>query len=124
MEEKPKRPTKEIDPLDPATRAAAQLAPPMNASAITTTPKGEEVTARSRISLEELIPQVVRRIAWGGDRVKGTVHVELHSGTTVTVHADGARVRVELGGAGDHAELGRRIESRLRAAGIEVESVR
>jgi hypothetical protein len=48
------------------------------------------------------------------------------TGTTLTVHAEGAKVRVELGGAhaSHHAELGLRIESRLRAAGIEVESVR
>ena len=68
-----------------------------------------EVGARARVSMEELLPLVVRRIAWGG--------------TTVTVHADGNRVRVEVGGAGDLEAIRERLESRLRGAGIDVESV-
>jgi hypothetical protein len=105
------------DLLDPATRVSAQLAPPL---ASASAPATEQVTARARVSLEELVPQVLRRIAWGGDRLKGSVHLELTSGDKVTVHAEGRRVRVEVSGNGD---LERRIGSRLRAAGIEVEGV-
>ena len=100
-------------------RVTAQLSPPC-----TSAPAAhldEVATSRSRVSLEELIPQVVRRIAWGGDRTKGSVHLELTSGEKVTVHAEGRRVRVEVEG---NEDLERRIGSRLRAAGIEVEGVR
>jgi len=119
-ERKPRERKKaDIDPLDPAVRSSAQLAPPLASTSFVT--KSEEVTQRSRISLEELIPHVVRRIAWGGDRAKGSAVLELTSGDRITVHAEGRRVRVEADG---NVELERRIESRLRAAGIEVESVR
>jgi hypothetical protein len=119
-EDKPKPKTKptEADILDPTTRITASLAPPMPSAIAGPT---EQVTQRARVSLEELVPQVVRRIAWGGDRTKGSVHLELVSGEKVTVHAEGRRVRVEVEG---NADLERRIGSRLRAAGIEVESVR
>jgi hypothetical protein len=114
----PKRPTDAAaDVLDPATRLAAQLAPPLTSAGA---PATEQVTSRARVSLEELVPQVLRRIAWGGDRTKGSVHLELTSGDEVTVHAEGRRVRVEVSG---NSELERRIGSRLRAAGIEVEGV-
>ena len=76
--------------------------------------------------MEELLPQLVRRIAWAGDRRKGTVQLELgagrHAGTTVTVHANDGRVRVEIQGV-DVEELRSRIAARLRGHGIVVESV-
>lgn len=110
--------------LDPATRQAAQLAPPL-ATPLAPAP-AEAVAPRARVSMEELLPQLVRRIAWAGDRRKGTVQLELgagrHAGTTVTVHADEGRVRVELAGAGAD-ELRGRIDARLRERGIQVESV-
>lgn len=124
-DEKPKtakaKPTvgdKEGELLDPSTRLAAQLAPPLASSAPTT---AEHVTQRARVSLEELVPHVLRRIAWGGDRTKGSVHLELASGDKVTVFAEGRRVRIEVDG---NPDLEARIGSRLRAAGIEVEGVR
>ncbi len=122
----------DTDWLDPAARHAAQLAPPgvalapasteaMNAAQAT-----ESVRARS---LEELLPALVRKIAWAGDRNKGTVRLELgagaYAGTTVTVHADGGRVRVELGGSEgpDLDRLRTRLDARLRGHGLDVESV-
>jgi hypothetical protein len=92
----------------------------------------EEVASRARVSIEELLPQLVRRIAWGGDRRKGTVQMELgagpHAGTTVTVHADHGRVRVEVdsagGRGGDIEALRSRIDARLKRRGLEVESER
>lgn len=116
VKEDPK--TRDHDLLDPTARITAHLAPPVVSPS--STPAAETVT-RSRVSLEELIPQVLKRIAWGGDRTKGSVHLELTSGEKVTVHAEGRRVRLEVEG---NADLERRIGSRLRAAGIEVESVR
>jgi hypothetical protein len=76
--------------------------------------------------MEELLPQLVRRIAWAGDRRRGTVHMELgagrHAGSTVTVHADAGRVRVEVQGA-EADDLRSRIQARLERQGIDVESV-
>jgi hypothetical protein len=85
----------------------------------------------ARVSMDELLPQLVRRIAWVGDRAgkKGTVQMELgsgpHAGTTVTVHADGGAIRVELrGGGGPSAlleDLRSRIDARLRERGVDIE---
>jgi len=120
----------EVDWLDPSARQAAQLAPPGlapgGAPSINASNANEPLRARS---LEELLPALVRRIAWAGDRNKGTVRLELgagvYAGTTVTVHADGGRVRVELGGS-EGPELDRlraRLDTRLRGHGLDVESV-
>lgn len=120
-----------FDPLDPATRRAAQLAPPQamtpwEPAAIARPNLTEDIAPRARVSMEELLPQLVKRIAWAGDRRKGTVQLELgagrHAGTTVTVHADGGRVRVELQGS-DVEELRSRIDARLKRHGLDVESV-
>lgn len=115
---KAKEGDKDAELLDPSTRLTAQLAPPLLTSPAAA---NEPVAHRARVSLEELVPQVLRRIAWGGDRTKGSVLLELASGDKVTVHAEGGRVRLQVEG---DADLERRIGSRLRAAGIEVEGVR
>jgi hypothetical protein len=116
-----------FDPLDPATRSAAQWAPPMqigNSSPIVPPAEAVPIAAQARVSIEELLPQLVRRIAWAGDRQRGTVRLELgagrHAGTVVTVHSEGGRIRLELQGEGA-AELGPRIEERLERRGVEVE---
>lgn len=76
--------------------------------------------------MEELLPQLVRRIAWAGNGRRGSVQMELgagpHAGTTITVHADDGRIRVELQGAGADA-LRSRIATRLEGRGLDVESV-
>lgn len=130
--------------LHASTRHAAHLAPPFSlgdgqpngvngVNAIAAPAAAREVdaapTTAARVSMEELLPQLVRRIAWAADRKRGTVQLELgagrHEGTTVTVHADGGRVRIELGGkdADGVADLRSRIDARLRRQGIDVESV-
>lgn len=117
----------ELDLLDPALRRAASLAPPpvLAPPAPAAHTPVEEVAPRARVSMEELLPQLVRRIAWAGDRRKGTVQLELgagrHAGTTITVHADEGRVRVELDGV-DVDELRSRIHARLRRQGIELDT--
>jgi hypothetical protein len=118
-----------LDPLDPLARHAAHLAPPaLPSSALAAGSPVAHEPVRAR-SLEELLPALVRRIAWAGDRHKGTVRLELgagaYAGTTVTVHTDAGRVRVELGGC-EGPELDRlraRLEARLRGHGLDVESV-
>lgn len=105
------------DPLDPAVRQLAHLAPPPQAQV--SAPVDAAIAPRARVSLEELLPQLVRRIAWAGDRRRGSVQLELgagpHAGTIVTVHADDGRVRVEVQGSDE-------LRARIAAAGLPVES--
>ncbi len=120
---------RELDLLDPGLRHAASLGPPVlplaTASASAT---AAEAPLRAR-SLEELLPALVRRIAWAGDRHSGSVRLELgagaYAGTTVVVHAEGGRVRVEISGheGPDLDRLRSRLHSRLRGHGLDVESV-
>jgi hypothetical protein len=118
---------RDLDLLDPARRHAASLAPPVT-SPLSTPPAKANAPLRAR-TLEELLPALVRRIAWAGDKHKGTAHFELgagaFAGTTVVVHAEGGRVRVELHGT-EGPELDRlraRLDGRLRGHGLDVESV-
>ncbi len=126
-DETKKAPIEAFDPLDPASRRMAQIAPPMAIAPPAAT--NNDVSARARVSMEDLLPQLVRRIAWAGDRRKGTVQLEIgagrHEGTTVTVHADDGRVRVELHGRDPSAteDLRQRLDARLRRHGLDVESV-
>ena len=115
------------DRLDPGLRHAASLAPPIVPLAATNA-TAAEAPLRAR-SLEELLPALVRRIAWAGDRHCGSVRLELgagaYAGTTVVVHADGGRVRVEISGS-EGPELDRlrtRLDTRLRGHGLDVESI-
>lgn len=118
----------EADPLDPHARHVAQLAPPASFPAAPPTTHAEP-TARAARSLEELVPELVRRIAWAGDGRRGTVRMELGAGSfagaSVLVHADDGRVRIELGGLPEHAlgPLRERLSARLQARGFDLESV-
>lgn len=127
-----------FDPLDPVNRQAAQLAGPTTQCnqvlmahdpTISAAQRSDDTVApRAKVSMEDLLPQLVRRIAWAGDRKKGTVQMELgagrHAGTIVTVHANDGRVRVELEGHGSEVNALRdRIDARLKRQGIVVESV-
>jgi hypothetical protein len=120
-----------FDPLDPSARCVAQLAPPLSipaAPAATALGAHEEVAPRARVSMEELLPQLVKRIAWAthNDRRCGSVQLELgagrHAGTTITVHSDDGRVRVEIDGT-EASDLRSRIRTRLERHGLHVESV-
>jgi hypothetical protein len=55
---------------------------------------------RAAASLEDLVPALVRRIAWSGDRHRGTVRLELGAGelagATLLVHADDGHVRIHM----------------------------
>jgi hypothetical protein len=116
------------DPLDPAARLSAQLAPPLCAPRAEPSAVPHSV-AEARAVLEELLPAVVRRIAWVGDARRGSVRMELGAGelagARILVHAEDGVVRVEMQvppGA-DAAAWRARIEGRLRARGIRAESV-
>jgi hypothetical protein len=76
--------------------------------------------------LEEIVPRLVRRIAWGGDGRRGTARIELGSGAladaTLLVETNGGDVRVELVvPAGVAVEpLRARLKARLEARGLRV----
>lgn len=116
--------------LDPMARQAAQLAPPQTMTA--TAPMERETAAaqtNARVSLEELVPQLVKKIAWSGDAQRGMVRMELGAGDlaggTLTVSAENGRVSVHVAappGTDAHAWK-TRIASRLEARGIAVDTV-
>lgn len=117
---------------DPTWRMVAQLGPALAAPA---PPPPAPGAAQACVSMEQLVPELVRRIAWScsPDGRRGTVRLELgagpHAGTTVTVHSEGGRVRVVVEGArnggpaADADDLRDRIDRRLRARGLDVDCV-
>lgn len=121
------------DPLDAGTRRAAQLAPPTFTppapapAAAAPAPTAEP--ARIAMSMEQLLPALVRRVSWAGDARRGTVRLELgaggYEGATLLVHAEEGRVRVSVDGrtSGDLDVLRERIEARLRRKGIVLDGV-
>jgi hypothetical protein len=126
-----KRHVHEDGDVDPMARQTAQLAPPpAPASGTGTSPTAEQATEpRARASLEELIPQLVKRIAWSGDARRGVVRMELGSGdlagSTLLVSADNGRVSVQVHAppGTDTAAWQRRLTARLSDRGLAVESV-
>jgi hypothetical protein len=95
----------------------------------TTSAGAPEAVARSAVSLEDLLPALVRRVAWSGDGKRGTVRLEIGSGelagATLLVHADAGRVRVQLevpAGA-DVRSWHERIVQRLVSRDIPIDEV-
>lgn len=117
------------DPLDPMVRQAAQLAPPPHADPLAAAARETPTEARARASLEDLLPALVRKVGWSGDGRRGTVRLELGSGSMagaqVIVESDHGRVRVHLRAPdGVDAEAWRRrIAARLGARGLDVDEV-
>ncbi len=127
----------EEDSLDPLHRHRAALAPPamvgfspVMASSLPGPPTvAAPIPSRSLRSLEDLIPALVRRVAWSGDGRRGTARIEIGagelSGATLLVHADGGHVRVRLDvPAGVSASAWRqRIVERLASRSIPTDAV-
>jgi hypothetical protein len=131
----------EDDPLDPFARHRASLAPPdavfdHPVALVAPLPERPPAAAptdapalRAAASLEELLPALVRRVAWSGDGRSGTVRLELGSGSlagaTLLVHVDAGRVRVrlDLPAGVDAAGWERRIRERLEARRIATDGV-
>jgi hypothetical protein len=124
------------DPLSPWARHCQQMVAPLaistgggagDAAGAAEAAAAPEQTART--SLQELMPALVKKVAWSGDGTRGAVRLELGAGSlagsTLLVHADGKRVRVQLDApAGTNAaEWQREIRSRLEARGLTVDDV-
>jgi hypothetical protein len=110
-------------------RQPGLVAPTVAAPAVTAPPPEAAVALRASASLEELLPQLVRRIAWSGDGKKGTVRMELGAGAlagaTLMLESEGGRVRVQLDApAGVDGEAWKaKIGARLAERRIDVESI-
>ena len=129
---------REEDALDPVARHAAQLAapailtplaPPPSLTPAAVADPGGAPALRAMTSLEEILPQLVRRLSMTGDGRRGAVRVEIGSGalagSTLLVSAEEGRLRVELSAPSnvDAASWRDRIASRLAARGLVVDEV-
>ncbi len=82
------------------------------------------------MSLEDLVPALVRKVAWSGDARRGAVRLELGAGAlagvTLIVHANDGRVQVQLSAPPgvDLEDWRDRIAQRLAARGLSVDDVR
>jgi len=122
------------DALDPATRHAAQMAPmfaPPEAFTSTTasSPAAAPAETQAHASMESMLPDMVRKIAWSGDGKRGSMRLELGAGAlaggTLLVHADEGRVSVELNAPSgtDVNAWKERLEERLERRGVAVDEV-
>ena len=74
-----------------------------------------------------LVDRLLRRLSIGGTRERGTARLEIGAGplqgAAILVHAEGARLRIELDTPEDEASRRwkRRLQERLEAQGWEAE---
>lgn len=116
-----------VDPTDPMLRT---LATPFDrvAAAATPAPVADPFAAAARVSLEQVMQRLVRKIAWSGDARSGTARIELGAGAlegaTLLLQADGGEVRVslEVPAGVDAAAWRERLGKRLTARGLRVAS--
>ncbi len=78
-----------------------------------------------REDLQNLLTGLARRVAWGGDRRKGSARIELSegalAGATLVVHTEQRSVSVEIelpAGGGAAGDLQQRLLDRLEARGF------
>jgi hypothetical protein len=123
-----KRRRPNADDLDPSARQAAQLAPPMTMGIFENEKQVAAAQTNARVSLEDLVPALVKKIAWSGDAQRGTVRMELGAGelagSTLTVSAENGRVSVDVAAPGtDLAAWRERLSTRLTARGLSLDSI-
>jgi hypothetical protein len=86
-------------------------------------------SARAASSLEDLLPALVRRIAWSGDGQRGSVRLELGAGelagAILVVHADAGRVSIQMDvpPGTDAVRWENRFRERLAARGLPTDAV-
>lgn len=139
--------TDSADELDAAARQVAHLRSPVPSLPFASPPSGGAPLADRPLptaaasapspapalaSLEDLLPELVRKIAWSGDARRGAVRLEVGAGAlagaTVLVRADAGRVHVTLTAPSDGslepiASYRDRLAARLAARGLDVADV-
>lgn len=115
------------DLLDPLFRALATgFDWKQSAPAALHEPKAEPVTSAARVSMEQVLDQLVRKIAWSGNSRTGAMRIELGAGVlagaTLLVQSDGPEVRVtlELPPGADATSWRDRLARRLSSRGLKI----
>ncbi len=110
-----------VDPSDFAPPTLATMAAP---SSDTTE------TQRSAATLEDMFPELVRRIAWSGDKRKGAVRLEVGTGAlegaALLIQGDDTgkvQVHMQVPAGVDPDALRARIASGLQARGLAVDEI-
>jgi len=119
------------DALDAVARQVAQLGPPALPQAMAQPPPVplpiSPAQGPVRTSVEDLLPGLVRRVAWSGDGRRGTIRLEIGAGAlegaTLLVQTDDQRVSIHLNAPSgvDVHEWRARIGRRLAAKGLSVD---
>ncbi|MFO0680231.1 MAG: hypothetical protein U0169_27155 [Polyangiaceae bacterium] len=84
-------------------------------------------TRNASVSLETLLPEFVRRIAWSGDRSRGAMDVELGRGVlagarlVLTAEGSVAKARLEAPPGVDAEAWAARLRARFSARGLDVD---
>jgi len=116
-------PPPDRDPLEPLERTLWHLRP----LAAPPPPASPPPPAATLPPVEQLVDRLLRRIALGGSRHRGTAFLEIGAGelqgASVTIHAEGGRLCIEV--EAPQGEASRRwrhqLQERLRARGLEAE---
>lgn len=115
---------KPADPVDPLARALA-----LPAMRTPEPPPATSAPAAARLPDEVALERLVKRFAWGGNGKRGTARIELGagplSGATLLLSGEGRELRLEIEGADEGAARAfvRRLEERLSAKGLTLETV-
>jgi hypothetical protein len=125
-----RRPALALADTDPLVRTLAQCAGPWVASGeIPTAAAADSISFAKLAPVEQILAQLVRRIAWSGDAKAGSARIELGSGELagatllVSAAAGVVHVSLELPPGADERVWRERIGQRLSLRGIDVGSL-
>lgn len=116
-------PPPDRDPLEPLERTLWPLRPPVAPPP----PASPPPPAAALPPVDQLVDRLLRRLALGGSRHRGTAFLEIGAGelqgASVTIHAEGGRLCIDV--EAPEGEASRRwrsqLQERLRARGLEAE---
>jgi hypothetical protein len=115
----------DLDASDPTwAHRTALMAPPLHD--VQADARAHVDTVARHASVEELAPQLLRKMAWSGDGKRGAARLELGSGTlsgaVVTLEADGREVALAVEGltASEESSLRERLAEGLSARGFRL----
>lgn len=115
--------------VDPVTRALAHANCMGRPEPLPTSNPVLAERACSAASVERVFAELVRKVAWSGDARRGSVRVEIGTGSlagaVLLVHADCGEVRVsmQLPSGTDRGAWHERIARRLESRGLQVSSL-